>query len=85
MQIAASVISSITNVILNLFVVVIVRRMKFSTRSKASSITFMAMFLATLINSCLIPLMLNASIFGYRPDNYISFLTFIDFSKVTSF
>jgi hypothetical protein len=85
MQISASIISSVTNILLSVLVVAIVGFTKPETRSRASKTIFITIFLATLVNSTIIPLILNAQIFGVRPNTFLSFISFIKINQVQVF
>jgi hypothetical protein len=65
LQIAASVVSSITNVMLTILISVIAQRLlRPITIPKEYVFVFWGVLISNLINSCVIPLLLNANIFG---------------------
>jgi hypothetical protein len=46
---------------------------------------FIFNFLAVLLNSIVLPLLINASIFDTKPVLYVSFLNFFDLAKLTMY
>ena len=44
---------------------------------------FIFNFIAVLLNSIVLPLVINASIFGTQPILYVSFLNFFNFAKIS--
>lgn len=85
LQISASVVSAITNVILSILIVQIVKMMKPKSKSSMYSNIFIINFIAVLLNSIVLPLLINASIFGTKPVLYISFLNFLDLTKISMY
>lgn len=57
--------------------------MKPKSKSTQYSNLFIFNFLAVLLNSFVLPLLINASIFGTKPILYVSFLNFFDLTKVS--
>lgn len=43
------------------------------------------MFISNLINSTVLPLILNGDIFGFKSVSYLGFISFINFTKVNVF
>lgn len=85
LQISASVVSAITNVILSVLIVQIVKMMKPKSKSSMYTNIFIINFIAVLLNSIVLPLLINASIFGTKPVLYISFLNFLDLTKISMY
>jgi hypothetical protein len=59
--------------------------MKPKSKSTMYSNMFIFNFLAVLLNSIVLPLLINASIFGTKPVLYVSFLDFFDLAKLTMY
>lgn len=83
LQIVAALVSAITNVMLSFLIVKIVKFMKPKSKSTMYSNMFIFNFLAVLLNSFVLPLLINSSIFGTKPILYISFLNFFDLNKIS--
>lgn len=85
LQIVASLVSVITNVILTFLIGAIVKFMKPKSKSTMFSNMFIFNFIAVLLNSIVLPLLINASIFGTKPVLYVSFLNFFDLAKISMY
>jgi hypothetical protein len=57
--------------------------MKPKSKSTLFSNLFIFNFIAVLLNSFVLPLLINASIFGTKPILYVSFLNFFDLAKIS--
>jgi hypothetical protein len=85
-QIGASLVSTITNIILIVIVSIIAEKLlKPDTKPKEYNFIFITVFLSNLINSTILPLILNGDIFGFKSVSFLTFIDFINFQKVTIF
>lgn len=85
-QIAASVVSAVSNLILIVVVALIAEYLlKPDSKPKEYSFIFTAVFVSNYINSTLLPLILNGNISGFVSVTYLQFLTFINFDTLTIF
>lgn len=86
MQVGASLVSSISNVLL-LVVVGLTSRyvLKPDSKPKEYSFIFVGVLLSNYINASILPLIMNGDIFGFQSLTYLKFIDFIDFSKVAIF
>ena len=86
MQSGASAVSAVTNVILIVIVGLVAQYLlKPDTKPKEFSFIFVSVFISNYINSALLPLILNGRIEGFQSIEYLKFVDFIDFDKVTIF
>ena len=86
LQIGASVVSAITNVLLIVIVGLIGEYLyKPETKPKEYSFIFIGVLVSNYINSTLLPLILNGNIYGFESSTYLRWATFIDFSRVSIF
>ena len=86
LQIAASVVSAVTNVILAIIVTVIAKYLLRPTSVvKEYSFIFWAVLISSFINTGVIPLLLSASVFGVKFYTYIKFINIIDFNNLSIF
>mgnify|MGYP006869357191 CR=1 FL=1 len=86
MQVGASLVSSISNLLLITAVSIISRYvLKPSSRPLEYSFIFVGVLLSNYINASILPLIMNGSIFGFESLTYLKFITFIDFTKVSIF
>ena len=86
LQVAASVVSSITNVILSIFIAVISKKLlRPNTIPKEYVFIFWGVLISNYINSAILPLILNANIFGIQFISYLKFINFMDFNNISIF
>lgn len=86
LQVAASVVSSITNVILSIVIAVISKKLlRPNTIPKEYVFIFWGVLISNYINSAILPLILNANIFGVQFISYLKFINFMDFDKMSIF
>jgi hypothetical protein len=86
LQIGASILSSVTNAILGIIISVIAKKLlRPNTIPKEYVFVFWGVLFSNFINSCLIPLLLNANVFGVQFVSYLRFIDFMDFSKMSIF
>ena len=86
MQIAASVVSAISNVVLAILIAVIAKYMlRPASIPKEYSFIFWGVLLSNFINTGVIPLLLNASVFGVEFYTYLKFIEFIDYNQLSIF
>lgn len=86
MQIGASLVSSLSNILLIVAVGLISRYvLKPDSRPKEYSFIFVGVLLSNYINASLLPLVMNGDIFGFQSLQYLTFIDFIDFGKVAIF
>ena len=85
-QIGASVISAITNVILVIVVGVIAGFiLKPETKPAEFSFIFVGVLISNYINSTLLPLLINGNIYGFQAVSYLTWISFIDFDSLAIF
>jgi hypothetical protein len=86
LQVAASVVSSITNAILSIVIAVISQKLlRPHTIPKEYVFIFWGVLISNFINSTILPLTLNANIFGVQFISYLKFINFMDFGKMSIF
>ncbi len=86
LQVAASIVSSITNVILSIVIAVISEKLlRPNTIPKEYVFIFWGVLISNYINSTILPLALNADIFGVQFISYLKFINFMDFSNMSIF
>jgi hypothetical protein len=86
MQVGASLVSSISNVVLLIVVGLISRNLlKPDSKPKEYSFIFVGVLVSNYINSSILPLIMNGDIFGFQSLSYLKFMDFIDFDKVAIF
>lgn len=86
LQVAASIISSITNVILSIVIAFISEKiLRPNTIPKEYVFIFWGVLISNYINSTILPLALNANIFGVQFISYLKFINFMDFSRISIF
>jgi hypothetical protein len=86
LQIAASVLSSVTNAILGIIIAAIAKKLlRPNTIPKEYVFVFWGVLISNFINSCLIPLMLNANVYGVQFVSYLKFINFMNFSQMSIF
>jgi len=86
LQIGASVLSSITNVILAIIITAIAKKLlRPNTVPKEYVFIFWGVLVSNYINSIIIPLLLNADIFGLQSIEYLKFINFMDFNNISIF
>ena len=86
MQVGASLVSSISNVLLIVVVSLIARFiLKSDSKPKEYSFIFVAVLISNYINSSILPLIMNGNIFGFQCLEYLKFIDFIDFKNVAIF
>lgn len=86
LQVAASIVSSITNVVLSIIIAVISEKLlRPNTIPKEYIFIFWGVLISNYINSTILPLTLNASIFGVQFVSYLKFINFMDFSRMSIF
>lgn len=86
MQIAASVVSAVSNLILIVIVTLIAEYLlKPDSKPKEYTFIFVAVFLSNYINSTILPLILNGDINGFISVSYLTFVSFINFDTVAIF
>lgn len=85
-QVAASLLSTVTNIILIVVVSLIAEKLlKPDTKPREYNFVFISVFLSNLINSTILPLILNGDIFGFKSVSYLTFIDFINFEKISIF
>lgn len=85
-QIGASVISAVTNVILVIVVGVIAGFiLKPETKPAEFSFIFVGVLISNYINSTLLPLLINGNIYGFQAVSYLTWISFIDFDSLAIF
>ncbi len=86
LQIAASVVSSVTNVILSIIITSVSQKLlRPNTIPKEYVFIFWGVLISNYINSTILPLMLNADIFGTQFISYLKFIEFMNFDKMSIF
>lgn len=86
LQVAASVVSSVTNVILSIVIAVISKKLlRPHTIPKEYVFIFWGVLISNYINSAILPLILNANIFGVQFISYLKFINFMDFNNMSIF
>lgn len=86
LQIAASVVSSITNIILTILITVISGKLlRPHTIPKEYVFIFWGALISNYINSTILPLLLNANVYGMTFISYLKFINFMDMSKISIF
>lgn len=86
LQIGASVVSSITNVILVIFISLIAQYiLRPSTLPGQHLFIFWGVLISNFINSTIIPLLLNANVYGVEFVSYLKFMNFMDFNNLSVF
>lgn len=86
LQVAASIVSSITNVVLSIIIAVISEKLlRPNTIPKEYVFIFWGVLISNYINSTILPLALNANIFGVQFISYLKFINFMDFSRMSIF
>jgi hypothetical protein len=86
LQVAASFVSSITNVILSIVIAVISSKiLRPNTIPKEYVFVFWGVLVSNYINSTILPLALNGNIFGVQFISYLKFINFMDFSRMSIF
>lgn len=85
-QVGASLLSTVTNIILIVVVSLIAEKLlKPDAKPKEYNFVFISVFLSNLVNSTILPLILNGDIFGFKSVSYLKFIDFINFDKVSIF
>lgn len=75
-----------TNIILIVVVSTIAGKLlKPDTKPKEYNFIFISVFISNLVNSTILPLILNADIFGFKSVSYLKFIDFINVEKVSIF
>ena len=59
--------------------------MKPASKPAYFSFVFIAIFVASFLNSCLVPLILNGDIFSFKAVSYLTFISFINTGSVSIF
>ena len=86
LQIGASVVSAVSNVALAVLVAVIAKYiLRPSSIPKEYSFVFWGVLISNFINTGIIPLLLNANVFGVQFYTYLKFIDFIDYNKLSIF
>lgn len=86
LQVSASILSSVTNVILAIIIAVIAKYLlRPANVPKEYVFIFWGVLCSAFINTCIIPLLLSANIFGVEFYSYLKFINFIDFNKLSIF
>ncbi len=86
LQVAASVVSSITNIILTILITVISGKLlRPHTIPKEYVFIFWGVLISNYINSTILPLLLNANVYGMTFISYLKFINFMDMSKISIF
>jgi len=86
LQISASVVSSVSNIILGIIIVAIAKNLlRPSSIPKEYSFIFWGTLISNFINAAIIPLLLNGRILGVQFVSYLSFIDFINYSNVSLF
>jgi hypothetical protein len=81
LQIGASIISAVSNVVLAIIITVIAKHLLRPTSiPKEYAFIFWGVLISNVINTGIIPLLLNANIFGLEFYTYLKFMNFIDFN-----
>lgn len=85
-QIGASIVSAVTNVLLAIITTVIAKYLlRPANIPKEYTFIFWGVLLSSFINTAVIPLLLNGNVFGMEMYTYLKFINFIDFSKLSIF
>ena len=86
LQVGASLVSAITNVILIVIVALIAEYLlKPATKPGEYSFIFVGVLISNYINSTLLPLILNGNIFGFKSVTYLQWVSFIDLNRLSIF
>jgi hypothetical protein len=86
MQVGASLVSSVSNVLLIIAVGIIGKYvLKPASKPKEYSFIFVGVLISNYINASVLPLVMNGDIFGLKSISYLTFIDFIDFNKVAIF
>lgn len=86
LQVSASIVSSVTNVILAVFISLIAKYLlRPANIPKEYVFIFWGVLCSSFINTCIIPLLLSANIFGVEFYSYLRFIDFIDFNNLSIF
>jgi len=86
LQIGASVVSAVSNVLLAILITIIAKYLlRPNSIPKEYSFIFWGVLISNVINTGIIPLLLNANVFGVEFYTYIKFINFIDFNQLSIF
>ena len=86
LQIGASVVSAITNVFLAIIIALIAKYLlRPNSIPKEYSFIFWGVLISNFINTGIIPLLLNANVFGVEFYTYLKFIDFIDYNQLSIF
>lgn len=86
LQIAASFVSAVSNVILCIFVSLIANKvLRPATIPKEFIFVFWCVLISNYLNTAVLPLVINANIYGTQFVNYIKFINFMDFNSLSIF
>lgn len=86
MQVGASLVSSVSNVILMVAIWIICQYiLKPQSKPKQYSFVFVSVLFSNYINASILPLVMNGDIFGFQSLKYLTFIKFIEFDKVAVF
>jgi hypothetical protein len=86
LQVGASVVSAITNVILSIIIAFISEKLlRPNTIPKEYVFIFWGVLISNYINAAVLPLALNGNIFGVQFIQYLKFINFMDFSRISIF
>ena len=86
LQVIASILSAVTNLLLAMIVMALASRLlRPVSIPQEYRFVFWGVLIATWVNSAIIPLLLNGNIFGTEFVAYLKFIDFIDFENVSIF
>lgn len=78
--------SAISNVVLAILIAIIAKHiLRPSSTPREYSFVFWGVLLSNFVNTAVIPLLLNANIFGVEFYLYLKFINFIDYSQLSIF
>jgi hypothetical protein len=86
LQIGASAVSAATNVVLSIIIMLVAKHLLRPQSIPGEYLfVFWGVLISNVINTGVIPLLLNASIFGVEFYTYLQFIQFIDFHQLSIF
>jgi len=86
LQIGASLVSAISNLILAILIAIVAKYMlRPSSIPREYTFVFWGVLISNCVNTAVIPLLLNANVFGVEFYVYIKFINFIDYNQLSIF
>ena len=86
LQIGASIVSAVSNFILAIIITLIAKYLlRPNSVPKEYSFIFWGVLISNFFNTGIIPLLINANVFGVEFYRYLSFIKFIDYTQLSIF